>query len=57
MRMRRREFILALVMLADVGRASAQDRVRRVGALISEPGTGNWKIPTFSKRFSKRRGG
>jgi len=41
MRMRRREFILGLAMLADVGRASAQDRVRRVGALIAVPGTGN----------------
>jgi putative ABC transport system substrate-binding protein len=35
LRMRRREFILGLAMLADVGRASAQDRVRRVGALIT----------------------
>ncbi len=33
MRMRRREFILCLAMLADVGRASAQDRARRVGVL------------------------
>ena len=33
MRTRRREFILGLAMLADVGRASAQDRVRRVGVL------------------------
>jgi putative ABC transport system substrate-binding protein len=39
--MRRREFILGLAMLAGVARASAQDRVRRVGALIAEPGTGN----------------
>jgi putative tryptophan/tyrosine transport system substrate-binding protein len=35
MRMRRRELILGLAMLADVGRASAQDRVRRVGALVN----------------------
>jgi putative tryptophan/tyrosine transport system substrate-binding protein len=35
MRMRRREFILGLAMLADVGRASAQARVRRVGALVN----------------------
>ena len=35
--MRRREFVLGGVMLACAGRASAQDRVRRVGALISEP--------------------
>ena len=33
MRMRRREFILGLAMLADVGRASAQGRARRVGVL------------------------
>jgi putative ABC transport system substrate-binding protein len=39
--MRRREFILGLAMLADVGRASAQGPVRRVGALIVEPGIGN----------------
>ena len=38
--MRRREFILGLAMLADVGRASAQGRARRVGALIVEPGIG-----------------
>ena len=31
--MRRREFILGLAMLADVGRASAQGRARRVGVL------------------------
>ena len=36
--MRRREFILGLAILA--GRASAQDRVRRVGALITEPSAG-----------------
>ena len=35
MRMKRREFILGLAMLADVGRAGAQDRVRRVGALVN----------------------
>jgi putative tryptophan/tyrosine transport system substrate-binding protein len=41
--MRRREFILGLAMLADVGRASAQDRARRVGALITgnDPGIRN----------------
>jgi putative ABC transport system substrate-binding protein len=33
--MRRREFILGLAMLANVGRASAQDRARRVGALVN----------------------
>jgi putative tryptophan/tyrosine transport system substrate-binding protein len=33
MRMTRRELILGLAMLADVGRASAQNRVRRVGVL------------------------
>ena len=35
--MRRRQFILGLAMLANVGRASAQGRARRVGALITEP--------------------
>ena len=35
--MRRREFIVGLSMLAKVGRASAEDRARRVGALITEP--------------------
>jgi putative tryptophan/tyrosine transport system substrate-binding protein len=35
--MRRRELILGLATLASVGRASAQDRLRRVGALIAEP--------------------
>ena len=35
--MRRREFILGVAMLAYVGRASAQGRARRVGALITEP--------------------
>jgi putative tryptophan/tyrosine transport system substrate-binding protein len=38
MRMRRREFILGLAMLADVGRASAQGRARRVGVLDNDPG-------------------
>ena len=33
MLMRRRQFILALAMLADVGRANAQGRARRVGVL------------------------
>ena len=56
MHMRRREFILALVMLADVGRAGAQDRVRRVGALISEPGTGNWKISDVLETILKEKG-
>jgi putative tryptophan/tyrosine transport system substrate-binding protein len=36
--MRRREFILGLAMLANVGRASAQGRSRRVGALVTELG-------------------
>ena len=35
--MRRREFIFGLAMLANVGRASAQGRARRVGALIAVP--------------------
>ena len=33
--MRRRGFILGLAMLANAGRASAQDRVRRVGVLVN----------------------
>jgi hypothetical protein len=41
MRMRRREFILGLAMLADVGRASAQGRARRVGALVNFREQGN----------------
>jgi putative ABC transport system substrate-binding protein len=38
--MRRREFILGLAMIADVGRASAQSRMHRVGVLVNfrEPG-------------------
>src|SRR4051794_23557552 len=39
--MRRREFILGLAMLANVGRASAQGRARRVGALMNEPTAGD----------------
>src|SRR5712672_2113828 len=39
--MRRRQFILGLAMLANVGRASAQGRARRVGALIAEPFAGD----------------
>lgn len=35
--MRRREFILGVAMLANASRASAQDRARRVGALVPEP--------------------
>jgi putative ABC transport system substrate-binding protein len=38
--MRRREFILGVAMLASASRASAQDRVRRVGVLVPEPGDG-----------------
>jgi putative ABC transport system substrate-binding protein len=41
MRMRRREFILGLAMLAYVGRAVAQGRVRRVGVLIPVPSDDN----------------
>jgi putative tryptophan/tyrosine transport system substrate-binding protein len=39
--MMRREFILGLTMLANVGRASAQGRARRVGALVIEPAQAN----------------
>jgi putative tryptophan/tyrosine transport system substrate-binding protein len=41
MQMRRREFIFGLAMLAGVGRASAQDRARRVGVLIPVPSDDN----------------
>jgi ABC-type uncharacterized transport system substrate-binding protein len=34
---RRREFIVGLAVLGNVGRAGAQDRIRRIGALIPEP--------------------
>jgi putative ABC transport system substrate-binding protein len=34
--MKRREFILSLAMLANATRARGQDRVRRVGALVTE---------------------
>jgi putative ABC transport system substrate-binding protein len=34
---RRREFIVGLAALGNVGRARAQDHIRRVGALITEP--------------------
>jgi putative ABC transport system substrate-binding protein len=40
--MRRRDFILGLAMLANVRRARAQDRARRVGALIAEPAQANF---------------
>jgi putative ABC transport system substrate-binding protein len=36
-RMKRREFILGLAMLAKFGRARAEERVRCIGALITEP--------------------
>jgi putative tryptophan/tyrosine transport system substrate-binding protein len=36
-RMRRREFMLGLAMLAKFGRARAEERVRCIGALITEP--------------------
>jgi putative ABC transport system substrate-binding protein len=39
--MRRRQFILGLAMLANVGRASAQGRARRVGALMATPTLAN----------------
>ena len=63
MRMRRREFILSVAMLANVG-ASAQDRARRVGVLTTGgpaiiPGLNNiletilkekgWIVPEISR--------
>ena len=57
--MRRREFILGLAILTKVGRASAQDRVRRVGALIAEPSASDVLETSLreKKRLSERRGG
>ena len=49
--MRRREFILGLAMLADVGRVSAQDHARRVGGLGTDPGT-----PTVLETLLKEKG-
>jgi len=49
--MRRREFILGLAMLADVGRVSAQDHARRVGGLGTDPGT-----PTVLETLLKGKG-
>lgn len=40
--MRRREFLLSLAMLANLGRTSAQGRTRRIGALIVEPAQANY---------------
>jgi putative ABC transport system substrate-binding protein len=51
MRMRRREFILGLAMLADVDRVSAQDRARRVGGLGTDPAT-----PTVLETLLKEKG-
>src|SRR5262244_2306993 len=41
-RMRRREVILGIAMLVNVGRASAQGRAPLVGALIAEPAQANF---------------
>lgn len=35
--MRRREFFLSVAALATIGRVNAQDRIRRIGALITSP--------------------
>jgi putative ABC transport system substrate-binding protein len=51
MRMRRRDFILGLAMLADISRASAQGRARRVGVLVTDPGT-----PTVLETNLKEKG-
>ena len=40
--MRRREFIVGIAMLVNVGRASAQGRAPLVGALIAEPAQANF---------------
>jgi putative tryptophan/tyrosine transport system substrate-binding protein len=54
MRMRRREFILGIAMLANAGRASAQDRGRRIGVLTTGgpaiiPGSDNNMFETILK--------
>jgi putative ABC transport system substrate-binding protein len=54
MRMRRREFILGIAMLANAGRASAQDRGRRIGVLTTggpaiTPGSDNNMFETILK--------
>jgi putative ABC transport system substrate-binding protein len=48
--MRRREFTLGLAMLADVGRAGAQGRMRRVGALIAEPAQAGFLEASLSEK-------
>ena len=50
-RMRRREFIFGLAVLANAGHASAQDRARRVGVLVTDPGT-----PTVLETLLKEKG-
>ena len=57
--MKRREFILGLAMLANVGRASAQGRARRVRAFIATPAQANVLETSLreKKRLSERRGG
>src|SRR5215469_11118431 len=54
-RMRRREFILGLAMLADVGRPSAQDRARRVGVLVNFPEP-NHVFETLLETLLKEKG-
>jgi putative ABC transport system substrate-binding protein len=48
--MRRREFTLGLAMLAVVGRAGAQGRMRRVGALIAEPAQAGFLEASLSEK-------
>ena len=48
--MRRRESILGLAILADIGRARAQGRAPLVGALIAEPAQANFLDTTLKEK-------
>ena len=54
--MKRREFIVSVALLANVGLARAQDRVRRVGALITEPATKKF-LETFERPLCAAQAG
>jgi hypothetical protein len=49
-RMRRREFIFGLATLANLHRASAQDRIRRLGVLITHPNSEGILEPALKER-------
>jgi putative ABC transport system substrate-binding protein len=48
--MRRREFILGVAMLANIGRASAQRGARLIGALITDPSAGDVLEKSLSEK-------